>query len=92
MNAKITVFVICVEAIMYLLLHNLHDCTFKDVAVHNSLVRSNFYGHYQLFCISSLLKSFGLLSIFFVLEHLSVVLSHLFLHRCVPLRYFTWSL
>ena len=29
MNAKISVFVICVEAIMYLLLYNLHDCTFK---------------------------------------------------------------
>ena len=29
MNAKISVFVICVEAIMYLLLHNLHDCTFN---------------------------------------------------------------
>ena len=29
MNAKISVFVICVEAIIYLLLCNLHDCTFK---------------------------------------------------------------
>ena len=29
MNAKISVFVICVEAIMYLLLHNLHGLTFK---------------------------------------------------------------
>ena len=29
MNAKISVFVICVEAIIYLLLGNLHDCTFK---------------------------------------------------------------
>ena len=29
MNTKISVFVICVEAIIYLLLHNLHDCTFK---------------------------------------------------------------
>ena len=28
-HAKISVFVICVEAIMYLLLHNLHDCTLK---------------------------------------------------------------
>ena len=26
MNAKISVFVICVEAIIYLLLYNLHDC------------------------------------------------------------------
>ena len=29
MNTKISVFVICVEAIMYLLLCDLHDCTFK---------------------------------------------------------------
>ena len=29
MNAKISAFVICVEAIIYLLLYNLHDCTFK---------------------------------------------------------------
>ena len=27
MNAKIFVFVICVEIIIYLLLYNLHDCT-----------------------------------------------------------------
>ena len=29
MNAKISVFVICVESIIYLLSYNLHDCTFK---------------------------------------------------------------
>ena len=29
MNAKFSVFVICVEAIIYLLLYNLRDCTFK---------------------------------------------------------------
>ena len=29
MNAKISVFVICVETIIYLLLYNLHNCTFK---------------------------------------------------------------
>ena len=28
MNAKISVFVICVEEIIYLLLFNLSDCTF----------------------------------------------------------------
>ena len=28
MNAKISIFVICVEAILDLLLHNLHDCTY----------------------------------------------------------------
>ena len=29
MNTKISLFVICVKAIIYLLLCNLHDCTFK---------------------------------------------------------------
>ena len=29
MNAQSPVFVICVQAIMYLLLYNLHVCTFK---------------------------------------------------------------
>ena len=31
MNAKISVFVICVEAIIYVLLYNLHHCTFKKI-------------------------------------------------------------
>ena len=30
MNAKISVFVICVEAIMYFLFHNLHDLQVKQ--------------------------------------------------------------
>ena len=29
-NAKISVFVICVEAIIYLSLYDLHDCTFNN--------------------------------------------------------------
>ena len=29
MNAKILVLAICVEAIIYLLQYNLHDCTFN---------------------------------------------------------------
>ena len=29
MNAETSVFAICVETIIYLLLYNLHDCTFK---------------------------------------------------------------
>ena len=29
MNVKISVFVNCVEAIIYLLLYDLHDCTFN---------------------------------------------------------------
>ena len=29
MNAKMSVFVICIEVIIYLLLCDLHDCTFK---------------------------------------------------------------
>ena len=31
MNTKIPVFIICGEAIIYLLLYNLHDCTFKNM-------------------------------------------------------------
>ena len=31
MNAKISVFLVCVETIMYPFLYNLHDCTFKHV-------------------------------------------------------------
>ena len=31
MNAKILVFVICVETIIYLLLYSLYDCTFKSM-------------------------------------------------------------
>ena len=31
MNAKISVFAISVEAMIYLLLYNLHDCTFKNI-------------------------------------------------------------
>ena len=31
MNAKISVFVIWVEAIIYLLLYNLHDCTLNTL-------------------------------------------------------------
>ena len=34
LNAKVSVVVICVEAIIYLLLHNLHDCNFnKEEAI-----------------------------------------------------------
>ena len=31
MNAKISVFVVCVEAIIYLLLYNLHDRTLSAI-------------------------------------------------------------
>ena len=41
MNAKISVFVICVKAIMqYLLMYNLHDCTF-DVKVNKFRPKRN---------------------------------------------------
>ena len=30
MSAKISVFVICVKTMVYLLLYNLYDCTFKE--------------------------------------------------------------
>ena len=36
MNAEISVFVIFAETILYLLLYNLYDCTFKDDAIRRS--------------------------------------------------------
>ena len=36
MNAKISLCVIFVKAIIYLLLHNLHDCTFNNNIIHFS--------------------------------------------------------
>ena len=36
MNAKISVFFISVESIIYLLLYNLHDCTFNVNFGHSS--------------------------------------------------------
>ena len=41
MNAKIPVFIICVEAIIYLLLYNLHDCTFKQNVNNNNTQNQN---------------------------------------------------
>ena len=52
MNAKISVFAICVEAIIYLLLYNLHDYTFKDFFSKCDQVRS------FLLIWSNLLKKF----------------------------------
>ena len=39
MNAKISVFFICVEAIIYLLLYNLHDCTFNSLNYKKEFIR-----------------------------------------------------
>ena len=38
MDAKISMRVICVEAIIYLLLHNLHDSTFKSRFIQLALI------------------------------------------------------
>ena len=35
MNVKISVFVTCAEGIIYLLLNNLHDCTFNNFILKN---------------------------------------------------------
>ena len=58
MNAKLSVFVISVEANIYLLLYNLHDCTFKATATSvryfargkflGSLVYKNNFGSFQV--------------------------------------------
>ena len=41
MNAKISAFVIYVEAIIYLLLYNFHDCSFKNLYLMEWFVRKN---------------------------------------------------
>ena len=46
MNAKISVFVICVELMIYLLLYNLHDCTFK-AQDHNNFQNMH-YAYFKL--------------------------------------------
>ena len=37
MNANFSVFLICVEGIIYLLIYNLHDCTFKPFDLLNTI-------------------------------------------------------
>ena len=44
MNAKISVFVICVEGILYLSLYNLHDCIFKIWKVARCSNSKSFFG------------------------------------------------
>ena len=40
MSAKLSMFGICVEAILYLLLYNFHDCTFKlQISSRNNVER-----------------------------------------------------
>ena len=47
MNVKIPAFAIRVEAIMYLLFHNLHDCTFKGTEDFRFLKTSTLKGLMQ---------------------------------------------
>ena len=39
MNVKIQMFITCVEAIIYLLSYNLHDCTFNELKFIENLNR-----------------------------------------------------
>ena len=39
MNVEVLVFVICDEAIIYLVLYNLHDCTLESLKKRNSQKR-----------------------------------------------------
>ena len=65
MNATITVFIICVGAIIYLLLYNLHDCTFKQPVLtaicHPATVTAGsyqieIYSHFSCFFCRSILE------------------------------------
>ena len=63
-NAKISVLVICVEVIIYLLLHNLHDCNFNKILISSkktsgkdaSLLSWSFKGIAQFFWKLELFK------------------------------------
>ena len=61
MKAKTSVFDICVEAVMYLLLYNLHDCTFnyraffsrlkyKNICIAEFIDTCSFTKYFQLLC------------------------------------------
>ena len=49
MNAKISVFVICIKAIIYLLLYDLHGCTFNSFDIITNTNAPNAYIEYVLF-------------------------------------------
>ena len=62
MNAKISVFVVCIETIICLLLYNLDDCTFKDTQREKAPLNQNSstykkyeYGHLGRWYIKSAL-------------------------------------
>ena len=64
MNAKISIFVICVEAIIYLLLHNLHDRTFKCLRNQSNTVEVDNY----VFCKSPLQFATTMLEVYLKLK------------------------
>ena len=75
MNAKNSVFVICVETIIYLLLHNLHDCTFngtRSCAKFKGSIPSScrIMAIYVFFRLSQFLQFF--FSFFFLFVYLTV--------------------
>ena len=55
MNAKISVFVICVEAIIYLLLYNLHDCTFNTSYRETAAKRATLISFLSFICLKTVL-------------------------------------
>ena len=58
MNAKTSVFVICVEAIIFLLLYNLHDCTFKGYFPRQKVKDFRFcLGKFRILISGNLLKN-----------------------------------
>ena len=65
MNGKISVFVICVEAIICFLLYNLHDCTFKEK--YTIVERVSFIA--ELFRVFDFCKSLGRLKKFVIPHH-----------------------
>ena len=95
MNAKTSVPIICVEAIMYLSLYNLHDCTFNFIARYKSwtlcitiklfILLLIFHLLLVLYCFNSLLFHFFALVSF--LGDFFVIFCSSFLFHCVYTLY-----
>ena len=58
MNAKVSVFIICVEAIIYLLLHNLHDLKSRQEYTQNISTKNYSSTEHELLVMNSLFPSF----------------------------------
>ena len=86
MKAKISVFVIRVETIIYLLLYNLHDCNFKQLRNTRLVITWKIYqrigGNHPNKCIRFLHKKKELKWELFGKESLSGAIDHISKKSC----------